>query len=354
MQRFLDFDPTTRQSGPRLGCPIPPAIHPDVVAAGPASIAWALRMGLTAEGTPRFAVLERARFAWLAARCYPRVSRSQLQIMADLVTFLFFYDDLVDAPEGCDDHRGGHRGDAWRERVEDRIVAALRDPTCAEGDPAFDEPHCRAILDIRRRLAVMLHPGWLRRVADDMELYFQGVRWERAHERRHEVVSLATYRHLRPMISACNLCFDLAGAFACPDDPSLGRDPLVRELERIANNHVSWVNDIFSLDRELAHGQSANVVVALARSEGLAMRQALDRAIEVTNEELATFVQLEARLDELGMGHADPYVAALATWMRGSLDWHAQSDRYRRSSALTTDEGAAPLAPADPQTPLAA
>jgi 5-epi-alpha-selinene synthase len=189
--------------------------------------------------------------------------------------------------------------------------------------------------DIRRRLMRMIDPRWLARLAEDLELYLQGVRWEHAVERSGRPLTLAIYRHMRPLTSAVNICLDLAGAFECPDDPTLGREPLVRELERIANNHISWVNDIFSLDRERAHGQTANLVVALASSEGLSLAQALDRAIELCNAEMEAFTRLESQLQQLGIDGAEPYVTAIARWIRGSIDWHVGAARYVQAQPLT-------------------
>lgn len=327
MRRLLDFDPTTRIGGPWLRCPIPPAIHADVRAAQAGCVEWAIAVGLTTKGSPRHAFLRRSRFGILAGRCFAWASREQLQLAADWITFLFFYDDLCDTLE-----EGENDDESVLNALDARLVSILRGRLRGP----LSDPYCRAVADIRVRLLDLADPGWVARLADDVELYLQGVRWERSVERSGDAMTLATYQHMRPMISAVNTCLDLAGAFVDGSNPRLGREPLVQELERIANNHISWVNDIYSVDREIAHGQTANLVVLLMKSEGLAPRAALDRAIEICNAEMAAFVALESHLDALGSAQADAYASVMSIWIRGSLDWHAESDRYRRSEELSS------------------
>jgi len=334
MDRILTADPLSRAHGPRLVCPIPPDYNDAVQAAHEGSIAWAEQMGLVQRGTPQMAALSRAHFAGLAARCFPKVTAAQLRLVTDFATLVFFHDDLGDTV--CGEHY--ERDDERLVRTHARMVEALR-----TGLAAADDPYLTALIEIRERLGQSIGAGWFARLANDLETYLQGVRWEHAVERSGRPLTLAIYRHMRPLTSAVTLFVNMGAAFACPDDPTVGQQPLVRELERIANNHISWGNDIYSYDRERAHGQTANLVVALARDEGLEPHEAVDRAIEVCNEEMAAFTRLEARLPALGIDGADPYVAVLARWLRGSLDWHAESFRYAETQSLTAGPDASVL-----------
>ncbi len=331
MERILDFDPVSRASGPWLRCPIPPAVHDDVARAREASLAWAVEMGLSPADAPALRVLRAARFADLAARTYTYATPEQLQLGADWASLLFFCDDLVDTT-CC---LRGRVAEEELVKLDAGIVAALRGERWAPRDV----PLCMAAADIRSRLLAIAAPGWIDRLADDMELYLDGVRWERAIEREQAPLTLATYRHMRPMISAVPTVLDLGGAFLCPDRPDIGRQPLVAQLAHVVNNHICWINDIYGLDRELAHGQRANLVIAMATSEGISFREALDRSIVICNAEMDTFVALEQHLHEASDGQVDPFVLVLCRWIRGNLDWHAESGRYRDRTALAPAGG---------------
>jgi hypothetical protein len=186
MDRILDFDPTARAVEPRLRCPIPPEINPHARYAQASSARWAVQMGLVAYGTPQMVVFERARFAWLVARCYPRASAAQLRLLADWATLIFFYDDLGDTV--CGERH--ERDDAKLVTMHRQIVDALFTGHAPAGDV-----FCTAMADIRRRLMRMIDPRWLARLAEDLELYLQGVRWEHAVERSGRPLTLAIYRH---------------------------------------------------------------------------------------------------------------------------------------------------------------
>lgn len=321
MRRILDFDPIARADGPRLSCPIPPAIHDSVATVQAHSVLWAIQMGLTTQDSPHLQALRGGRFAGLAARCYAWATTEQIQIATDWITLLFFYDDLVDTDASA---RDGQEEVALR-RLERHLVDLMRGTS--RMPPSH--PFAVAAADLRRRISKHCAAGWLDRLADDVELYIEGVHWERSTEAEGTPLTLSSYRHMRPMISAVNNCVTLATSFVRPGDPRYGTSPLLQELTRVANNHISWVNDIYSLDRELRHGQRANLVVGIAEERGCSLREALDVAIEQCNAEMQTFLAIERHLHTTNQRDADDYVALLCRWIRGNIDWHDDSDRYQ-------------------------
>lgn len=313
--RFLD------QYNSRLWCPIAPAAHDQVTASAQHTSEWIIRMGLANPGTPRFEAVERARVPLLAARCYDYALPSQLDLASDWLTFLFLYDDLTDTMgdiKNAEEEKAVHR-------VEDRLLSIFAGETRSQGE----DPLSAAAQDIRDRLAEVVAPGWLMRLASNMNVYIQGVRWERQHERSGKILDAASYRCMRPMISAVDPCFDFAGMFLASTDPDLGNHPLLRQLALMANNHISWVNDLYSFPRELTHDRSSNLVIIVATAHNLSVTQAVERVIERCNSELRAFFQLEAHLETLGVLGSGVYVLALRRWMRGSLDWHDETYRYR-------------------------
>ena len=155
-----------------------------------------------------------------------------------------------------------------------------------------------------------------------------GCRWERRLRARGQAPSLATYDRLRPLISAVPPCFDLAAMCIDGLDPEFANDALVKQLELMANNHISWVNDIYGLEKELYDETTSNLVMIVAREQGLHWGEAMQVCIERCNAEMRAFNELMA-IVELGANEAQrAYLDALVSWMRGGIDWYSDTKRY--------------------------
>lgn len=61
----------------------------------------------------------------------------------------------------------------------------------------------------------------------------------------------------------------------------------------MANNYISWVNDIYGVDKERVEGTTANLVLVLRHEQALSWDDAIERAIEQCNAELRAFRSLE-------------------------------------------------------------
>jgi 5-epi-alpha-selinene synthase len=195
---------------------------------------------------------------------------------------------------------------------------------------ADDDRLARSLAHIRARAAESASHAWLERLGRHIREYIEGCRWERLIRLEGEIPSLATYSKLRLLISAVFPCFDLAGIHVDGARTDFADHVLVKQLEVMANNYVSWVNDIYGLGKEIEESTTSNLVIVIAHQFELDWDEALDRAIEMCNSELEAFVVLERQLDLLVSGDCRAYVRALASWMRGNLDWYSETRRYDR------------------------
>ena len=316
----LDFEPMSGRPGrARLTCPLEPAIHGEVEAAHRHTLSWAVELGLVHPSGTKFARFDGARFTWLAARAYPTVTLTQLELISDWITFLFFYDDMCDTQEAAEAD--------YLDRLvaaENRLIEIGHGAAVEAGDTPLD----RALADIRQRTAALAGEAWLLRLAAHIQEYIEGVRWERILRLQSRVPSLATYSKLRLLISAVFPCFDFAGLCIDGRRTDFAANVHVQQLEVMANNYICWVNDIYGVDKELSEATTSNLVIVLANEYDLSWGEALDRAIEMCNAELAAFLELEAALGQLSDTDCRSYVAALKAWMRGNLDWYSETMRY--------------------------
>lgn len=316
----LSFEPTQgRGDRPRLECGLEEAINEFVEEAHEHTLRWAVESGLVQDMGSKFERFRGARFTWLAARAYPTVTRGQLELISDWITFLFFYDDMCDTQESTEK-------DYLKKLVaaENRLIAIGHG---AEIDDT-DSPLNSALANIRDRVAEQGADAWLGRLGYHIQEYIEGCRWERFIRMQGSIPSLATYSKLRLLISAVYPCFDFAGLCIDGSRTDFADNMLVQQLEIMANNYICWVNDIYGVDKEISESTTSNLVIVLASEHDLSWEAALDRAIEMCNAELEAFMDLEQAIVALGDSESCTYIESLKSWMRGNLDWYAETVRY--------------------------
>ena len=316
----LCFEPTRGRAGrSSLDCTLEPMINEQVEDADEHTVRWAVEMNLVAGEGRTFERFRKARFTSLAARAYPFVNLEHLKLISDWITFLFFYDDMCDTQEATDANY-----------LSKLVAAEQRLIEIGHGGPSRtgDSPLDLALADIIARASAFTVERWQVRLGAHIQEYIEGVRWERIIRLQGQAPSLATYSKLRLLISAVFPCFDFAGMCIDGTRTDFADNILVQQLEVMANNYICWVNDIYGVDKEIGEDTTSNIVIVLANEFGLSWDAALDRAIEMCNAELEAFNALEQQLEMLAEPSSQAYVEGLKSWMRGNLDWYAETMRY--------------------------
>jgi 5-epi-alpha-selinene synthase len=114
--------------------------------------------------------------------------------------------------------------------------------------------------------------------------------------------------------------------------------PIARHLTRMTSNLVGWLNDIFTLEKEMADGEIHNLVLVLMEECGMSIDEAWFAAVEQHNEEMRAFIALDRQLqmrEELVPQALDDIVSMLRAWLSGHLDWARKTGRYRNPAART-------------------
>ena len=304
--------------------PFPARVNDHVGEIRDQALRWAADFGLvsTDDGLRR---LTRANAAELAGRACPDARPEQLRLLADLITWLFAFDD------SCDDDGLGH--DPARLAP---VVGRLLDVLDLLGAPASSEsavgsgPTAAALHDLCRRLRAQDRPHLLLRFADQMRDYLLALLWEAANRERARVPQLAEYlqmrRHtggVRPSLTLTDLAHGTTGEAARRTAPQIS------VLDNLATDLVCWSNDIFSYDKESRQGGDGhNLVVVLARATGRPERSGLVEAAEWFNTTLQTYLRVEAELLVDADAETIGFVTARRCWIRGSYDWSLNASRY--------------------------
>jgi hypothetical protein len=301
---------------PRLRCPYASEVNPHRDWVERENLAWLQRFGLV-RGEVATRRARGAMFGSLASRAYPTATRDGLAIAAAWASWLFLRDDV------CDE-----RGDAVID-MSRRNEAQLR-VLGGYAAPAVGDPFEVALADIRDRMVAVGGASWMSRFVGNVQDYFDACAWEAANRAHGVVPDLDTYVHMRDLTGAVRTCFDIYELVdGGPLPVEVRSAPTVREIMTIGNRMICWSNDIFSADKERAHGDFHNLVLILERS-GASPEEAMGVAAEMHDGLVDELALNEARLEKVSdrMSAAVPLLRAVKQWARANLDWSIETGRY--------------------------
>lgn len=305
---------------PQFYCPFPKRLNRHAEAAQQHTLAWVQRFGLVSEAA--FLRLQASRFGYLAARAYPDAGEEELKLVCDWNTWLFIRDDQ------CDETGLGKDPQKLAE-LHQRWLGLLMGRPCSGKDGALSQ----ALLELWHRLRACSSLAWQARFIASVAEYFESSVWEAQNRALRTCPDLATYASMRPYTGGLYTDLELIEVVEHIALPLQIRcHPVLKRLARLANDVVCWSNDVFSLSKESAQGDFHNLVVVLARQNGLEIQEAAEQAVQMCNAQVKRFLALEKRLPDFPSPHAQAvakYLDVLRAWMRGNLDWSLESARYR-------------------------
>ncbi|MEG4572472.1 hypothetical protein QUA56_07195 [Microcoleus sp. N3A4] len=307
---------------PDLYCPFPSARNQYADAAGQHTIEWVRFFNFFPDESA-YQILCAANFQELAALTHPHASLEALEIFNDFLVWGFIADDQFE--------EAGTSKQLERLELEHaRLVDILKGASLTDSDT----PAALTLQDIWQRLHQFLNatPELMLRFARDMEEGLQAVRWEALNHTQGITPNLVTYMKMRALQIGVYAYFDfiqIVDRIALP--PEVIELPIVKRLELAANNVFAWANDIFSVEKEIREGQTHNLVLILQHEYQIPFLEAIERAAEIHDAEVRTFIELSAQLPSFGAevdAELQRYISGLRSWMRGCLDWYLETGRY--------------------------
>ncbi|MEV0266809.1 hypothetical protein AB0I49_36425 [Streptomyces sp. NPDC050617] len=306
---------------------------------------WAQEYGLVsgAEARERLAAI---RAGDLIARAYPGLRADRAVPLAGWFSWLFAIDDYFD-------HRGPRTPDGHAAAVR-KVLAALPPEPRQQPDPeprqepgpepgeradGLDSPLVRQIAHVWRRIAPGSSLCWRMRFITHVTHFLTAFRYEALNRRQRHTPSLDEYVQLRRASGSITACLDLLEFSTGLEVP-----PLLHETEQLrtmanrAADVVVWVNDVVSLAKELAIGETTNGVLVVRRELGLTAQESVDYIYARVADDIRSFHAAESELERIcsgWLGVTEAERAALNSlthgmkcWMRGNLDWSVRSERY--------------------------
>jgi len=305
---------------PIVLCPFPAAINMYADHVQQATMTWADGFALVRSVRARER-LNRLQYGTFMARAYPTAPAAALRLFADWNTWLFLLDDAFD------EQALGRQPDQLA-GLHTRLLAIMR----GAAPHAHEDTRYHALHDLTTRFHTHSTAAWMRRFVGCVEATFAASVWEAHNRVAQRVPCEREYLRMRPFTSAV-FCFlaliEVAERMTLPT--AIRRHPTVRRLSLMANNVISWFNDLISFPKEMARGDVHNLVSIVHHERGLGLDDAVQYVVDRHDAEVSAFQRDCATLPALGPQHelAQRYVTGLQVWIRANVDWSIATARYR-------------------------
>ena len=253
------------------------------------------------------------------ARMWPDADYPGLWLAGRLLTHMSCLDDFLDEIWGPDqDEHAAH------------VVGLITDILTGNATPAdvAAEPLAVLLDSLWTETRSVAPDHWLDRAARIHLAYLETSMDERTHRAASSVPTTAQYvtsRHYNGGMFYAAALIELANEAWLPEEVS--SRPEITDLALRLSNASTWANDLFSYQREAAHGTGANLAVVLTTHESLTEDEAVTKIVELVNAELLTLDFLcdaAAALPDPAARYAKG-VRALAS---GLMYWMATTTRY--------------------------
>lgn len=311
-----------------MAYPWPARCNPAAERAEAAAAAWVSQQGLLHE--PQVAARFRAvGVGLLAAMAYPDANPRMLELIAQVMAWIFIQDDLYDTAPAAEQRP---------ERLEsqfERYLKVLRSGVATRGA----EPAERALADLGCRLFEIGSPVWQAHFLDTMRRFWMdGVVVETYYRSRGLSPDPASYMAMRVQTVGVYLCLDLMELTLAQElDAEVRNDPILRRVTWLTSRIIAYVNDVFSYEKERSVGDVNNYLHVMRRCESMSLPTVIDHTVRVHDREIEQLCQLDGTVrdhEPRTRGLIDRYIDGCHDWISGALAWQKISGRYASGRVL--------------------
>jgi 5-epi-alpha-selinene synthase len=307
---------------PDIFCPFPSQVSPYLEQVRQQAQEWIQEFRLI-KGEIALRYYLTADFPLLTCRAHPRAGLEELFLCCNWYTWVFVFDDQFD------DGVAGRQPESMRV-IYDHMLALLQDPASATPQG----PAAESLANIwQRARRLMPSSVWQRRFIQHHADFFAACCRDAENRVNGHMLDLWDYIANRrngganPIV--CDL-IELAGHIQIPD--VISENQVFKALLRAAHDSMGWTNDVYGLQKELAHGDTNNLVMVVQQAHNCSLQEAMDRACVMLETEMRRFEQLAQSLPTCSPAEVDrdirQYLVDVGSWIRGHLEWERMSLRY--------------------------
>ncbi|CAG8564145.1 17293_t:CDS:1 [Dentiscutata erythropus] len=262
-----------------------------------------------------------SKFGLLICYIFPTASFEKRCLAIDFFNWLFFVDDFVDIKKDL-------KGKPEEIKKElNKFMTILNDNPQPE---IFQNSIAIALWDVWARMKKITNEEWRIKFRNTISLYFDACYLNACNKRSHNIPnSVEEYIKIRrnsgAVMTSFNLIEPLLGIQISYDNKEL------QNLMEYCNDHICFINDLYSLKKELTEGEVDNIIIVLQRSNQYSLREAIDYAVVLINNRMTQIKEVVDRLMQYKLKmdqDTSKYINVLVDIVVGSFYWHKISGRY--------------------------
>lgn len=323
---------------PFIKLPFPARQHPESATIENSTRDWVIRFRLARSDAGKQGLVQ-GRFGEAAAYGYPDAPLPEAELAASWFAWLFFVDDHHE-------ERSDGSAQKWTDVTE--AVRGVLEQGLPTGPLAYT-PLILALVDLSHRFDAWASPAWKERFSRHLMGIMAGGLHDIQLREGGTPLPLAEYIPLRRDASAVLTCFDVIEICVHTELPDqVYHSPVFQEIVLAGADLFSWINDLYSLDKEIACGIVSNLILVLQHERRLNREQAFIAARALISDRVNDLLAAEERLPELidtlqldtaTQAAVYRYVAGIRDCIAGSNQWHAHSTRRYQKPPQTVDVG---------------
>lgn len=306
---------------PELYCPFNSQISPYAGAVESHTSQWAEKFRVR-EDIKGYA---ESRFAYMTSRFYPTAEYSRLCLANDLLVLLFLLDDVFD---------NKNEETQNPENLKKLLYSCLeilkneRTYTLQSGGNIL-----AALTDVWGRMKECTSVAYQQTFVQDMLKLFSAVDWQNKNVNAAKIPSVADYIESRPLIGGAHIAATLIELTEQVHLPAnIINHKKLMTLTMLCGHLGCWANDLYSLGKEIEHGDTHNLVLVMQEEKKLDIENAINETVRLHNQEMIQFERIFHSLPSFSEEIDEEvykYAFCLAMIVRGNIDWSLQdTSRY--------------------------
>jgi len=316
---------------PKLSFPFEGEINPHADIAERHSMDWVRHFDLL-KTSSAFKKFDAGKFWLFSAMAYPTISQEDLLLTSDWMGWLFIQDDHFD------ESRVGRQTRRMQSYVE-AALSHLRQPRLAT--VREDGALLASLSELWQRLRIRMDTDLAARFIMSFESYTTGCLWELENRAYGYIPTENEYIAIRRDTSGFRPCALMIEMTMGESLPPLAREhPIVRRMQDLTNDVLSWTNDLFSVEKEAKRKDIHNLVIILHHNNNMTLQEAIDTVAMRIDNAVQQFIELETALPIFTPETntlVTRYVAGLKSWMSANLAWSIMTGRYGRAQTQADD-----------------
>ncbi|GAA3940883.1 hypothetical protein GO495_09555 [Chitinophaga oryziterrae] len=272
-----------------------------------------------------------SRFAYMTSRFYPTAEYSRLCLANDLLVLLFLLDDVFDNKD-----EEAQNPDNLKKLLYSclEILKNGRTYTLQSGGNIL-----AALSDVWKRMKECTSLEYQQTFVQDMLKLFSAVDWQNKNVNASRIPSVADYIESRPLIGGAHIAATLIELTEQVHLPAnIINHKKLATLTMLCGHLGCWANDLYSLAKEIEHGDTHNLVLVMREEKKLDIENAINETVRLHNQEMIQFERIFHSLpsfnDEMDE-EVYKYAFCLAMIVRGNIDWSLQdTSRYNTAGLV--------------------